>query len=69
MDAWQALPALRQLLAGYYALHATILRRLDGPLSPELRRREQAQLDQLEQAIRDAEGRIGQLEGRAERVP
>ena len=59
----------RDVLAGYYALHAALLRRLDGPISPAMRRMERAHVGRLEQAICDTEGQIGQLEARAEHLP
>jgi hypothetical protein len=69
MAARPALPTLRHVLALYYALHADILRRLDGPLSPAMRALEQRHLARLEQIIGDAEGRLGQIEAHTRRLP
>jgi hypothetical protein len=68
MLARNPLPAHRQTLTQCYALRALVLDRLAGPLAPATRRMERDHLDRLEQLICDAEGRIGHLEARAERL-
>jgi hypothetical protein len=56
------LDAHRRALAEYYVARALILERVDGPLSPAMRELERDHLDRIEQAICDAEGRIGRIE-------
>lgn len=64
METISPLPGFERALKQYYALHAIVLARLDGPLSPAARRMERAHLAYLEQAICDAEARIAQLDSR-----